>query len=593
MSGISAEVFDVARQLESASPGLALMMQLRARLFDEMVVAAGRRGFEQVVLVSCGFERRRSRSSTVQPVRTIKVEHPAVFEAFARRSGFSRHTCVPADDFQQETWQALEDRGFSPRVHKTLLILQGLSLWGGPTALDYWLDRLAEQDRVGGEMVLNLLDSTSAAHAQHAGDELVGPMVSPEVGIRFGADGARVLDQIAARSLHLRRLFDSHDLQRRHFGVEDLLVSELYVWVGASADTPRPTAQPRSEAATPTTRVAEYRTFRPSLRPEVEVAAASAQLTLPVSELRNVGLELTPRDLAIASLFDGVRNLAEITERMDDSSCEGDGTVWNLVHRIRSHGFLVSAGDELYRAGLEAVERGAGDAAQVAFLEAIRRDRRHLGALRELGFTALERGDAALARRVARLLVPLGANAAARHLRELLCSREGTVLIARDGPLTVAMGQAGSREEARGWASGARNALEAGTRFLGVQFTGAVVVDLRSDRVGIPTTVVSDAEPYTLIRLSRPQCSPALLMHELTHVLAMCGSPWLSEGLAVWVQRRVVPGICFPDDRLEVASRSSSTLAARLQPEGKQAAQHARLDRAAYREAASFVDWFG
>lgn len=592
LSGISAEVFEVARQLESASPGLALMMQLRARLFDEMVDAARRRGFEQVVLVSCGFERRRPRSSTANHVRIIKVEHPAVLEAFARRSGSRRNACVPADDFQQATWQALEDRGFSPRDHKTLLLLQGLSLWGGPGALDYWLDRLAEQGKVGGEMVLNLLDSTSAAHAQRAGDELVGPTVSPEVGIRFGIDGARVLDQIAARGLHLRRLFDSHDLQRRHFGVEDLLVSEVYAWVAASADSARPTVQPRSGVAIPATRLVADRTLRPCLRPEVHVAAASAQLTLPVSELRSIGLELAPRDLATTSLFSGARSLADVVEQVADSPHQGDGDVWSLVHRLRSHGFLTSPGDELYSAGLEAVTRGASDAAAIAFLEAVRRDRWHLGALRELGFCALERGDGTLARRVARLLAPLGANPAARHLRELLRSREGTVLIGRDGPLTVAMGPAGSCEEARGVASSARDALEAGARFLDLRFAGAVVVDLRSDRVGIPTTAVSDAEPYTLVRLSRPQCSPALLMHELTHVLAMSGSPWLSEGLAVWVQRRVVPGVCFPDDRLEATSRSSSTLAARLQPAGEQAAQHSRLDRAAYREAATFVDWF-
>src|SRR5437879_3625319 len=51
----------VASGLELASPGLALMMQLRARLFHEALRAAAARSFCAAVIVGGAFDRARTR----------------------------------------------------------------------------------------------------------------------------------------------------------------------------------------------------------------------------------------------------------------------------------------------------------------------------------------------------------------------------------------------------------------------------------------------------------------------------------------------------------------------------------------------------
>ena len=102
-----------------------------------------------------------------------------------------------------------------------------------------------------------------------------------------------------------------------------------------------------------------------------------------------------------------------------------------------------------------------------------------------------------------------------------------------------------------------------------------------------------------VVRISEPQFSRQLLAHELTHVIARSQSPWLSEGVAVWTQRRVAPGPCFPDDvasGLDASRGRSLSLSEWLQHPGdlpitvRPVAR--RPGRSEYRRAASFVDFF-
>ncbi len=167
--GIAADALAVARELEVASPGLALMMQLRARLFDEAALEAGRRGFDALVAVGCGFDDRRLRRLARGRLRVVAIEHPAVLarRPCGRRSpAFAR---MPVEDLATAPCAALERQcGVRPGEHRTFVLLQGLSMWGGAAALAHWLDDFAAHAAPGSEMLLNVLDASTVAEAPSA-----------------------------------------------------------------------------------------------------------------------------------------------------------------------------------------------------------------------------------------------------------------------------------------------------------------------------------------------------------------------------------------------------------------------------------------
>src|SRR5262249_29591130 len=140
--------------------GLALLVQLRARLFDDAEQAAGERGFGQVVVVGRGFaiaERNGHRSS----IPLVEVEHPAVLA--------TRATGIAAEDLEVRAWTALCASVWDPRSRRTLFIVEGLCLWGSAGALAFWLRILGREAAPGSEMLLNLLDTEAAERVRDAG----------------------------------------------------------------------------------------------------------------------------------------------------------------------------------------------------------------------------------------------------------------------------------------------------------------------------------------------------------------------------------------------------------------------------------------
>ncbi len=261
---------------------------------------------------------------------------------------------------------------------------------------------------------------------------------------------------------------------------------------------------------------------------------------------------MTRAGLAAAHLLDGTRGIAEIRRTLCASGAAGrDGELAALVDLLRARGFLAydPAADGEFAAGVAACATDAS-AATKAFLRAVARDPDHLGALRELALVALGRGDDLLARRVARRLACFAGNQAARHLRRTL-ERWGAgtrLAVERRGPVTVLAARGGSATAAHRVLDDAHELIPTLARLLGVELPGEIVLDVTGERAAVPVTMVADADPYTAVRIAQPTYSRSILCHELVHVLATSDSSWLSEGLAVWAQRAVAPGACFPDD---------------------------------------------
>lgn len=573
---LDVELLDVARRLEEASPGLALMMQLRALLIEELVAAARRRGFGQIVTIGCGFDRRPWHRRARPGFRLVEIEHPEVVAAMApSRDRRGEHLRLAATDFAHEAWRRLEEHGGSPRATRTLVVMQGCSLWGNAEILEFWLARLAECAGTGSEMLCNLMDEDDAAPpaAATGGTETAA---APSVAVRFTITADALAAAATARGLRVLRWFDSRDLQRRRFGVADLLVGEHFAWIGSSGTRARLRRDPASGMGRSWHPIG----FRPCLRTDLAVrddGPHDVSLGVPITALRWCRHSTTRRQAAVAATLDG--------------TATANGR--SVVRWLAARGML-AAGPTVARTfadGLAAVTRGADADARAAFHDVVRREPAHLGAWRELAFDALARGAESEARRVRRELRHFVDNAAVAHLSDLLASGR-SLAIARAGSVSVVAAAGSGPPQPQDVLRAARAVLTRCVAILGIDFTGEVVIDVASERTALPTTMIAHADPYTLVRIPRRQYTLQLLTHEMTHVLAMCESGWLSEGLAVWMQRRVAPGPCFPDTAGPIQPVSVRPLAEWLLPAPfARRGAAPRLDASAYREAASFVAW--
>jgi hypothetical protein len=556
----------VAAALELASPGLALMMQLRARLFHDALRAAATRGFRRAVVIGAAFDRTRMRHLRRARLPVVIVDHPAVLAGAAPRRDASGIVRLALTDFADVAWDELRAQARVSHDGPTLFLVEGVSMWGDAATLRGWLRAVAGAAPAS-EVLLNVLESAivDRAHQVTNADAQRFAGAAPA----FGVGRALLLNEIIAAGLTPLRVFDSGEVQTAYLGIDDLLVRESYAWARVDAgrvdDTGALTVRDLIGAAP--SRTPSARPLLPRLRSGVQLHEwhAGVRVVLPVTALRGCTRSFARRDSAVIRRFDGTRTVADLAAVVaHNGAADGDERLSRVVESLAAFGFL-------------------DDAAEPS----------SLGAASERAFTAFIGADRTVARDAARSLVPFAANPAAAHLHARL-RHVGRLLVERDGSISVlAARTTASDAEARTVARTAAGFLRAIARLIGVRFAGRVLIDVASSRPGVPVTMIAAAEPHTLVHIPWPSYSPSLLSHELTHVLAMCASPWLSEGLAVWVQRLIAPGPCFPDDvsAQDIGAPSDHPLEHRLLGDERLAHDGGDGARRAYREAAAFVEW--
>ncbi len=587
------DVERLAGELEVASPGLALMMQLRARLFEHAARTARGRGFRQVVTVGCGFPRTRIRRLARSSLRVVELEHPDVVDAVpARRTMRGGALRLSAADFEDRAWSVLVAHGGDPRVERTLFLVEGVSFWGGARAIAWWLRCLSRQVVPGSELLLNVLDDTAAAASRRAIDggaasaNASKPTVSASCEPRARRDPAVGLETVAT--------FDSGDVQRAACGVADMFVRERYLWVRTVASSSRPD---RVRCVSPRMCVPRSRVSmrgRPRLRENVEVRQAGegrAVLLRPVTDARMVGIDVSRSEAAATVLLDGRSSIprSERLARVLSSAVD----VAALADRLSAHGFL----------GCDTTDvTGSSPIGQVEGAST------ELDDLREAALRHWSEPCRSWARTITARLACFRENAAARHLRAALGMRRALRVVRKRHVTVLALRRDVSRD-----GTGERRAnvlpcqpevvlgtaLALLTRIRRLLNIGGpqphVLIDVASVRPAVPLTVVADDVPYTLVRISSALYSPSVLCHELVHAVAMSGSSWLSEGLAVWTQRRLAPGRCYPDDA-DAACVPPAPRHGLLGPRLRSGVVVGAEDmpartRGDYREAASFVEW--
>jgi hypothetical protein len=537
----------LAETLEATSPGLALLVQLRSRLFADAARAAAARSFGQVVVVGRGFaiaEGDESRSG----VPVVEVEHPAVLATGECRCPGRGSIGIAAEDLGESAWTALCSSAWDPRRRRTFFIVEGLSMWGGAGALAFWLRMLGREAAAGSEMLLNLLDTEAAEQAREAGRAI---SVAPA-----GIDVLALPALARAHAVDLVHSFDSERLQHAQLGFSDLLVREHYAWLRSGlpsscrdvACPPLPTRRMHSRAVRDLP--ARWR-LRDGLALWCDAAGRAV-----------LCLEVTPRRVCTVPLEAG-----------------------DLAWRLQAAGLLAYDRDgSPFDLRVDAIARRL----RLSPYETCEPAKCRLDVVRALALAALATDDALVRADVHTLLAGTTDNVAGECLRRLLADRD--VVCARDGNVSVAVRRPARTREAL---AAVRDAFDGVAALLEVAADPHVLVDLTSGRDGIPLTIVADAAPCTVVRIPPCRWAPAVLYHEITHVLATCGSQWVSEGLAVWVQRQLAPEETFPPAAPASPTRRRRSLSSDLS-DGRVRDANAgacRLPASAYGDAGDYVAW--
>ena len=559
----------VAADLELARPGLALMMQLRARLFHDALRAAAVRGFQAVVILGGAFDRARMRRLRRLRLPVVVIDHPAVLAHAALDRHADGRVRLASTDFGAGAWHELQAQTRIARAGATFFLVESVSMWGDAAALSSCLRAVAAA-APGSEILLNVLESATVDRARQVTD--VDAKRFAAAAPTFGISRARLVNEIVTAGLVPLRGFDSGEVQTAYLGIDDLLVREAYAWarVAGGTDAANSRSQPltlRDLIAAAPNRSADQRPRVVRLRADLRLhddGDTRVRAVLPVTALRGCGQTFARRESAVIRRLDGATTTADLATLLRH---HGDGDVETRLTRVV---------DALATAGF------LDDADEPS----------SLGATAARAFAAITGSDPVLARDGARALAPFATNPAAAHLRARL-RNVGRLLLEREGDVAVLAARATTADdEARAIAQTASRFLRATARLIRVRFAGRVLIDVTSSRRGMPVTMVAATEPHTLVHIPQPSYSPALLSHELTHVLAMCASRWLSEGLAVWAQRLIAPGQCFPDDvGTENAVPGEQPLEQRLLADARFVRDGSDDARRAYREAAAFVEW--
>ncbi len=216
-AGLEAE--RLAAQLSAVAPGLALMLQLRARAFDDAAAAALDRGVRLIVSIGSGFDDRRA-GACADPSRW-EVDHRAILAAKGARSMVEQ---VVVDDLDSDAWSELHARGVPLARERTLFVVHNPTLWSSRPPLESFLPRFAVAATAGSEILLNLPDDENATGGAL---RVVAPVSAP--------GGSKALLELhrrcAAHGLEIAAAWGTGDLQRCYLGSSDLLVREFFVWI--------------------------------------------------------------------------------------------------------------------------------------------------------------------------------------------------------------------------------------------------------------------------------------------------------------------------------------------------------------------------
>lgn len=230
---------------ERKGPGVLGFLVARCRYMDDALKHALQAGLEQLVILGAGLDSRAYRFEELkQGVRIFEVDHPSsqaskvkkVKRIFGELPGYVHYVPI---DFNEEILDKLFEHGFG-RSLRTLFLLEGVSMYLTPTAIDQTLAWISHNSGKGSELVFDYLYS-SALIPENQPYEVRKSMRAGRLtgeGLSFGIDQDKLgvfLSQRGYRNIHE---ITAGDLQRLYFhgANEKRIVADYYAIAHAEVE---------------------------------------------------------------------------------------------------------------------------------------------------------------------------------------------------------------------------------------------------------------------------------------------------------------------------------------------------------------------
>lgn len=154
------------KEKQNVLKGVANTIAARVRYFDDFVEKSIVEGIEQLVILGAGYDTRAYRMEGLKNVKVFEVDHPGtqnlkiekINEIFGYLPG---HVTYVSIDLENESLNGkLFKHGYDP-LKKTLFLMEGLTMYISPEAVDEILSFIVESSSKGSAVIFDYASRTA------------------------------------------------------------------------------------------------------------------------------------------------------------------------------------------------------------------------------------------------------------------------------------------------------------------------------------------------------------------------------------------------------------------------------------------------
>jgi methyltransferase (TIGR00027 family) len=212
-------------QFERLYPGVYNSTVARVRYFDDFVRTSAENGLEQLVILGSGYDTRAYRiEKLIENVKVYEVDHPdtqsvkmeKIKEIFGSLPDHVAY--VPVDFGTEYLGQRLIEQGYN-RSQKTLFIMEGLTLYIPPKAVDDILSFIVKNSAKGSAVIFDYFPESlvNGTCALEVGKNLRNFVEQYKESFQFGIKEGTVETFLAQRGFSQIKNVTSEDFKRAYF----------------------------------------------------------------------------------------------------------------------------------------------------------------------------------------------------------------------------------------------------------------------------------------------------------------------------------------------------------------------------------------
>ena len=201
----------------------------RVRYIDDYLSGHIRDGIEQLVVLGAGFDSRPYRFEQLRErVRVFEVDHPATQRAKKEKLSKifgeipSYVTFVPVDFTQETPEKRLPESGYDEAV-KTLFIMEGVTMYLNPEAMDGTLSFVARHSGPGSSLIFDYMYKSIIDGTVKRGEvtRMRRNRLHSGEGLTFGIEEGQIEDYLLERGFQQIHDANHQELESKYFTGEN------------------------------------------------------------------------------------------------------------------------------------------------------------------------------------------------------------------------------------------------------------------------------------------------------------------------------------------------------------------------------------